>query len=96
MNFFLLVDSPIHSLPTNEEELLLLRMDATMTSHNEKRLEELKRQFDDDSWLMAISAGWEGGVHVQTCGHHLHHECLREYHTSLKSAQRQHNISVER
>ena len=67
-----------------------------MSSHNERRLEQLRRHFDDDSWLMAISTGWEGGVHVQTCGHHIHHECLREYTASLKSQQRQHNISVER
>lgn len=69
---------------------------STMTSHNEKRLESYKSNFEDSSWLLSISAGWEGGVHVQTCGHHLHMECLKSYLATLKTQQRQPNVAIDR
>lgn len=37
---------------------------------------------------MSVNIGWEGGVHVQTCGHHLHLDCLKSYLSSLRSQQR--------
>lgn len=39
--------------------------------------------------------GWEGGVHVQTCGHHLHLDCLKSYLQSLQSQQRQPSLAVD-
>nr|AZA04497.1 E3 ubiquitin-protein ligase [Gerris buenoi] len=38
--------------------------------------------------MMSVNVGWEGGVHVQTCGHHLHLDCLKSYLSSLRSQQR--------
>lgn len=48
------------------------------------------------SWLVSVNLGWEGGVHVQTCGHHLHLDCLKSYLESLRSQQRQQSLAVER
>ena len=86
--------SSSYKLPTSDDE----RLDPTdrMTYYNEKRIEEFKAHFDESSWIMSISGGWEGGVHVQTCGHHLHMECLKGYMTALKSQQRQNSINTEK
>lgn len=48
------------------------------------------------SWLISVNLGWEGGVHVQTCGHHLHLDCLKSYLESLRSQQRQQSLAVDR
>ena len=52
--------------------------------------------FPQFSWLLSVNLGWEGGVHVQTCGHHLHLDCLKSYRASLRGQQRQQNIAVDR
>lgn len=85
-------------LPTcpEEEQANARTEEDTMCAHNERRVDEYKQHFDDSSWLLSISGGWEGGVHVQTCGHHIHMDCLKGYLQALKSQQRQHNISVDR
>ncbi|XP_014668965.1 PREDICTED: E3 ubiquitin-protein ligase UBR3-like isoform X2 [Priapulus caudatus] len=49
------------------------------------RLASLQRHFDDKSCLLSMNIGWEGGVFVQTCGHHLHLDCLCSYIESLKN-----------
>jgi len=41
-------------------------------------------KYPQGSWLMALNSGWQGGVHVQTCGHYLHLDCHRSYISSLK------------
>ena len=87
----------MYNLPVSDEEKEELQaVRDKMNDLNEQRLEEFQTLFGDGAWLMAISGGWEGGVHVQTCGHHLHYNCLKDYLNSLKSQQRQHNISVDR
>jgi len=73
-----------------------IRSPSTMAAHFEARLDIYQNYFDESSWLQSISSGWEGGVHVSTCGHHIHMECLKGYLNSLKNQQRVHNISVER
>ncbi|CAH0564545.1 unnamed protein product [Brassicogethes aeneus] len=82
-------------LPTCEEERHLLRKDDTLSSELDRRVEELDRHFDPQSWLLSVNSGWDGGVHVQTCGHHLHMDCLHAYLLSLRSQQRQVNLSHE-
>lgn len=47
-------------------------------------------------WLLSLNLGWEGGIHVQTCGHHLHLDCLKSYLQSLRDSQRQQNSAVDR
>lgn len=88
----------LNRLPTcsSEEQITLNAREETMCAHNERRVDEYKQHFDDSSWLLSVSGGWEGGVHVQSCGHHIHMDCLKGYLHALKSQQRQHNISVDR
>ena len=47
------------------------------------------------SWLLSVNLGWDGGVHIQTCGHHLHLDCLKSYLQTLKE-QRPNTIDVDR
>lgn len=68
-------------------------------AHFDRRVELLDRHFDrhaHDSWLLAVNLGWEGGVHVQTCGHHLHLDCLKAYLESLRTQQRQQSLAVDK
>lgn len=52
--------------------------------------------FLQQSWLLSLNLGWEGGVHVQTCGHHLHLNCLKLYLESLCTQARPQSIAVAR
>nr|CAD7398319.1 unnamed protein product [Timema poppensis] len=83
-------------LPTSDEERLSLRRDNTLGSEYERRMEDYSRYFDHASWLVSINLGWDPGVHLQTCGHHLHLDCLKSYLLSLRSQQRQQSIAVDR
>lgn len=47
------------------------------------------------SLLLSVNLGWEGGVYVQTCGHHLHLDCLLPYVKSLGHQQRQLSLAVD-
>ncbi|XP_077978171.1 E3 ubiquitin-protein ligase UBR3-like [Glandiceps talaboti] len=62
------------------------------------RLSTLQKYFDDASCLQAVSIGWEGGVHTQTCGHCLHLQCYKSYMQSLRTEQihMTQNLSVEK
>ncbi|XP_053609787.1 E3 ubiquitin-protein ligase Ubr3 [Plodia interpunctella] len=85
-------------LPLSEAELrrLSAARDATAAAHHYRLSIDLHDHFDKESWLMSVSVGWEGGVHVQSCGHHLHLRCLQLYLRSLAAPQRPHNLHVER
>ncbi|KAJ8969229.1 hypothetical protein NQ317_002184, partial [Molorchus minor] len=83
-------------LPTCEDERELLRRDDTLAAEFDRRVEELDRHFDPQSWFLSVNLGWDGGVHVQTCGHHLHLDCLNSYLHSLRSQQRQPTLSPEK
>ncbi|XP_068083669.1 E3 ubiquitin-protein ligase Ubr3 isoform X2 [Anabrus simplex] len=83
-------------LPTCDEERQNLRRDDSLASDFDRRVEELSMQFDSFSWQLSVNLGWEGGVHIQTCGHHLHLDCLRSYLQSLRQQQRQQSIAVDR
>ena len=52
---------------------------------------DVLRSFDESSWLNAINIGWEGGVHIQSCGHYLHLDCHQSYMQSLKNGNRHRN-----
>ncbi|GLV32959.1 Ubr3 ubiquitin ligase [Carabus blaptoides fortunei] len=83
-------------LPTSEGERYTLRRDDIQASEFDRRTEEFDRHFDNHSWLLSVNLGWEGGVHVQTCGHHLHLDCLKSYLESLRTQQRQQSLAVDR
>ncbi|RZF33108.1 hypothetical protein LSTR_LSTR013279 [Laodelphax striatellus] len=80
-------------LPTSDQERANFSRNDTLGSDFDRRIEEIDRHFDKLSWLVSVNLGWEGGVHVQTCGHHLHLDCLKSYLRSLLGQQR---ISAER
>ncbi|CAH1183647.1 unnamed protein product [Ceutorhynchus assimilis] len=74
------------TLPTCDDEREQCRKDDTLSAEFDRRT----------SWFLSVNTGWDGGVHVQTCGHHLHLDCLNSYLTSLRSQQRQQTLSPEK
>ncbi|XP_043272202.1 E3 ubiquitin-protein ligase Ubr3 isoform X3 [Venturia canescens] len=82
-------------LPTSDDDPAIPKGD-TRGSHFDNRIDEMNRHFDTPSWQLSVNLGWEGGVHVQTCGHHLHLDCLKAYRQSLRSQQRQQSLAVDR
>ncbi|XP_046744693.1 E3 ubiquitin-protein ligase Ubr3 isoform X1 [Diprion similis] len=82
-------------LPTSDEDPPISKSN-TRSAHFEQRISEMNRDFDTPSWLLSVNIGWEGGVHVQTCGHHLHLDCLKSYLESLRSQHRLQNLAVDR
>ncbi|XP_034951822.1 E3 ubiquitin-protein ligase Ubr3 [Chelonus insularis] len=82
-------------LPTSDEDPSISRGETRGAFFN-YWFEEMHRHFDTFSWLLSVNLGWEGGVHVQTCGHHLHLDCLKAYRQSLRGQQRQQSLAVER
>ncbi|XP_014216341.1 E3 ubiquitin-protein ligase Ubr3 [Copidosoma floridanum] len=84
-------------LPTSDDDPpTRYPKEDTRAAHFDLRIDEMNRWFDPLSWMISVNLGWEGGVHVQTCGHHLHLDCLRSYLTSLRGSQRQQNLDVDR
>ncbi|KAG0423827.1 hypothetical protein HPB47_000437, partial [Ixodes persulcatus] len=85
-------------LPCTDEERLLLLEDSSRAAHMKLRFDGLARHFDDHSWSQSINIGWEGGVHVQSCGHYIHVDCHKSYMLSQKSqqSQRLQTVAVER
>ncbi|KAK7077958.1 E3 ubiquitin-protein ligase ubr3 [Halocaridina rubra] len=80
------------SVPTTDSERAKLKQRrCTLGQFMEERADTLNRHFDCNSWLLSMNIGWEGGVQVQTCGHHLHLDCLESYLHSLRSQQRPSN-----
>ncbi|XP_015603280.1 E3 ubiquitin-protein ligase Ubr3 isoform X2 [Cephus cinctus] len=68
----------------------------TRSSSFDYRMDQMNQHFDAFSSLLSVNLGWEGGVHVQTCGHHLHLDCLKSYLQSLRGQQRQQSLAVDR
>ncbi|XP_058794286.1 E3 ubiquitin-protein ligase Ubr3 isoform X2 [Phymastichus coffea] len=86
-------------LPTSDDDPPIRHpRDDTRGAHFDYRIDELNRSFDGGStsktpmWLLSLNLGWEGGIHVQTCGHHLHLDCLKSYLHSVRDIQRQQNL----
>ncbi|XP_028172665.1 E3 ubiquitin-protein ligase Ubr3 [Ostrinia furnacalis] len=84
------------ALSEAERARLAAQHDTTAAAHHYRLHDDLHAHFDQESWLMSVSVGWEGGVHVQSCGHHLHLRCLQLYLRSLSAPQRPHNLHVDR
>ncbi|CAH2048305.1 unnamed protein product, partial [Iphiclides podalirius] len=78
-----------------ERARLAAQRDLTAAAHHYRLHDDLHQHFDQESWVLSVSVGWEGGVVAQSCGHHLHLRCLRAYLRSL-AAPRPHNLHVER
>ncbi|XP_053987373.1 E3 ubiquitin-protein ligase Ubr3 [Hylaeus volcanicus] len=80
-------------LPTSDDDPPIPKGD-TRGAHFDRTMEEMTNHFETVSWALAVNLGWEGGVHVQTCGHHLHLDCLKSYLQSLRNQQR-HTLAVD-
>ncbi|PZC73895.1 hypothetical protein B5X24_HaOG208690 [Helicoverpa armigera] len=89
-------DSARLALSEAERARLQRQHDGTAAAHHYRLHDEMHQHFDLESWLVSVSVGWEGGVHVQSCGHHLHLRCLHAYLRALQAPQRPHNLHVER
>ncbi|XP_076160459.1 ubr3 ubiquitin ligase isoform X2 [Ptiloglossa arizonensis] len=81
-------------LPTSDEDPPIPKRD-TRGAYFNRRMDEMNHHFDTVSWLLSVNSGWEGGVHVQTCGHHLHLDCLKLYLQSLRDQERQQSLAVD-
>lgn len=69
-----------------DEETVQLLSKQTLGAHMEERIDLLDANFNKSSWFNAINIGWEGGVHIQSCGHYLHLDCHCSYMQSLKAS----------
>ncbi|RVE45885.1 hypothetical protein evm_009484 [Chilo suppressalis] len=84
------------ALSESERARLTAQHDTAAAAHHYRLHDDLHAHFDQESWLLSVNVGWEGGVHVQSCGHHLHLRCLQLYLRSLAAPQRPHNLHVDR
>merc|ERR1719220_887082 len=73
-------------LPTAPEERSAFAVEDSLAAEYEGRFEELGRQFDPRSHLLAVNTGWQGGVFVQSCNHYVHLACHNGYMQSLRNA----------
>ncbi|GFT69321.1 e3 ubiquitin-protein ligase ubr3 [Nephila pilipes] len=91
--------TPNRALPCDEKDKSQLKKGQNMANMIKFKIELLERYFNNRYWPMALNIGWEGGVHVQTCGHYLHIDCHKAYILSLKSqnqlSSRLQNLAVE-
>lgn len=82
-------------LPTSDEDPPIATGD-TRSAHWARRMQKINPHFAYVTWVLTVDWLREDGVHVQTCGHHLHLDCLHSYLQSLRHHQRPQNIAVER
>lgn len=69
-------------LPVCDEDKEILGRNVRMSSEFKKRAEILHRKYGTQ-WFLTQNICWEGGVHVQSCGHHVHLTCHESYLKSL-------------
>ncbi|XP_017880886.1 E3 ubiquitin-protein ligase Ubr3 isoform X2 [Ceratina calcarata] len=81
-------------LPTSDDDPPIPKSD-TRGAHFDRRINAMNRHFERIPLLLSVNIGWESGVYVQTCGHHLHLECLLPYVKSLGHQQRDLSLSAE-
>lgn len=67
---------------------------ACLRSESSWRTSLLERQYGRDSWYLSMNMVLEPGVHVQTCGHHVHLTCHEAYLNTLYTSQRHQNLNV--
>lgn len=45
----------------------------------------MNKVYDAQSCLLAVHRGWKGGIHIQSCGHHMHYDCRSSYCETLRT-----------
>ena len=63
------------------------KIESTFANYMDVKVDEFSKNFNAASWQKSLSIGWEGGVHVQSCGHYLHLSCHKSYSNSLRTSQ---------
>ncbi|XP_017759565.1 PREDICTED: E3 ubiquitin-protein ligase UBR3 isoform X2 [Eufriesea mexicana] len=81
-------------LPTSDEDPPIPECD-TRGAYFDRRMNAMGRHFNAMSLLLSVNLGWEGGVYVQTCGHHLHLDCLLPYVKSLDHQEIRLSLAVD-
>ncbi|XP_016997606.2 E3 ubiquitin-protein ligase Ubr3 isoform X2 [Drosophila takahashii] len=76
-------------LPLNVEDEDRLRHSTRLAAEFGRRTELLSLKFGDESWYLSNNMAYDNGVHVQSCGHHVHLSCLEAYLKTLYTTQRQ-------
>ncbi len=49
---------------------------------------EMKETYDSQSCLLSVHRGWKSGIHIQSCGHHMHYDCRSSYCETLRTQSR--------
>ena len=57
-------------------------------AENEELQRVLGSAFNKQMALMSMTKGVKSGVHIQSCGHHMHYTCRKSYCDTLKQANR--------
>ncbi|ETN67230.1 hypothetical protein AND_000965 [Anopheles darlingi] len=83
------------TLPLCAEDRTRLERNVTLAGEYQKRFELLQWKFGQTSWFLSHNIGWEGGVHIQSCGHHVHLSCQDSYLKSLHTPRSPNNLNVE-
>ncbi|PVD29744.1 hypothetical protein C0Q70_09000 [Pomacea canaliculata] len=65
----------------SQKDLEVLRCGSILR----QRITQMLLHFEGDSVDMSVNIGWDGGVFVTTCGHHLHLDCQRSYVDALRN-----------
>lgn len=77
-------------LPLCHEDSEHLKQCIRLANVYQKRTELLSAKYGEESWYLSNNMAYENGVHVQSCGHHVHLSCLDAYLKTLYATQRQH------
>jgi E3 ubiquitin-protein ligase UBR3 len=77
-------------MPTSDEELssFASAFEDSLGSEFEDRFAEMLQHFDPKSVFLSLHRGWKGGIHIQSCGHHMHYDCRQSYCETLKQQMR--------
>ncbi|KAH8386846.1 hypothetical protein KR093_002873, partial [Drosophila rubida] len=76
-------------LPLNDDDKERLAVTTRLATEFTRRTDLLSLKFGDESWYLSNNMAYDNGVHVQSCGHHVHLSCLEAYLKTLYTTQRQ-------
>lgn len=102
---FLQTTSVLGHQTMNRERVALLPSDGDSALHflegNTRRYNFRDREKNASeklkkSWPHSVNFGLEEGVYVQTCGHHMHLDCLESYLKTLEETKRQGKVDLDR
>ena len=74
-------------LPTTDEEETNLppSWSDSLGLQYDELFNEMNKVYDPQSCLMSTHRGWKGGIHIQSCGHHMHYDCRTSYCQTLRN-----------